>query len=284
METYLSRDLIRSSFLSLKETREGGKTGTECTTAIFIFLAFDALLKHSGLKEPVDLDPEEGKANRSFMAAQFSLCSTVGYNDQNSPWQVVTLGQVCQHKASAEKRIGSNFLTTRLKLSADAGETFIYPKRPKPLFLMGKSATGTPWGLQRHPDWKTNWPELFHDRVSRAPFRDLAIFLLRDKSLNVEEKFVDSLRGALSLRFTDQLCSLFQSRIAWEEKLWPLKVEPYQETPPKAFKDLSWVSPNAVVPPESNKVRELEERVGYLESLLTANNVKFRKDTPCLTQ
>jgi len=281
MESYFSRDLIRNSFLSLKETAAGKKTGTECTTAVFLFLAFDALLKHSGLKEPVDLDPVEGKQNRAYIAGQFSCFSTVQYDNGNIPWQVITLGQVCQHKAAAEKRIGSNFLTTRLKLSTHGGEVFVYPKRPKPLFHMGKAATGKAWGLQRHPDWKTNLPELFHHRESRTPFRDLAIFLLRDKPLTEEEKLADALKNALSGRFTDQLCSMFHSRITWEEKSWPLKVDAYQQTPPKAFQDLMWVCGNNNEPNRGDHVTKLVSRISYLENLLDSNNIKFKKELLC---
>jgi len=108
---------------------------------------------------------------------------------------------------------------------------------------MGKAATGKAWGLQRHPDWKTNLPELFHHRESRTPFRDLAIFLLRDKPSPKKKSSLMRLKRIVG-RFTDQLCSMFHSRITWEEKSWPLKVDAYQQTPPKAFQDLMWVCGN----------------------------------------
>ena len=71
---YLNENLIRDSYLRLRQKKVGGKKGLERTSALMCFLALDALLKRTGINPPLNLDPEDssGKTNRDVLTREFA--------------------------------------------------------------------------------------------------------------------------------------------------------------------------------------------------------------------
>lgn len=272
---YLCKQLIQERFLNLRDIDPAKKSGLECTTAVLIFLSFDAFLAKTKLEEPISFDAadSDGKKSRDLLSSLFAQFATVGYGEGNIPIQVKRFGTVCVEKSSPEKRLGSNFLTTRLKIAAEKNESCCYPVRPAPLLCVG-NVTGVKWGVSRHPEWHINFPILLHGRVSRTPILDLAIFLLRDKQLNIAEDFGETLSAGLTQTYTPDLVAMFSKRIRFEIKKFNPK-ECYQSDVPSAFKGGDWLDGNKHDNSKSSVV--LNNRIKQLETLLALNGIQVPK-------
>lgn len=130
MMRYLNENLIRESFLRLRQNETGGKTGLERTSALMCFLAFDALLKRTSVTPPLDFDPEAsiGNNNRSGLTREFSRL--VQLKNGSEPYHVINLGEVTVGGNPPEKRFSSNFLTTGMKKATTSATSYDYPTRP----------------------------------------------------------------------------------------------------------------------------------------------------------
>src|ERR1700719_2814631 len=107
---YLTETLIRTSFLRLRQTEKGGKEGLERTSALMCFLAFDALLRRTGIIPPIDLDPDvsNGKTNRDILTREF--VRLVQLKNGSEPYHVLNLGEAAIGGSLPESRFSANFL------------------------------------------------------------------------------------------------------------------------------------------------------------------------------
>lgn len=271
---YLSEKLIQDSFLRLRSQKGGGKKGVERTSALMYFLAFDALLKRTGINPPLDLNPESssGKNNRDFLTREFArlvLIKTVGLH----PCHVLDLGEIKIDGHAPEKRFSSNFLTVSVKKSTTSEKVYEYPSRPtNPLLVLGPKATGLTWGIDRHSDWKENLPVFLNGRQTKTPFHDLACFVLRQRGFDsAPDSLQDGLVDGLSEVFTEELCSFWKTQLSME-KVYAQKVdEPFQDSAPSPFADHSWASGTDSV----DETAALNERIGYLEGVLKMHHIEF---------
>jgi hypothetical protein len=271
---YLNENLIKESFLRLRQNKIGGKTGLERTSALMCFMAFDALLKRTSITPPVDLDPEvsNGKSNRDLLTREFTRL--VQLKNGTEPYHVLNLGEV-EIGGSPEKRFSANFLTVPLKASTTSATTYDYPSRPKnPLLVLGLKATGLKWGINRHPDWKNNLPVFLKGRRTKTPFHDLACFVLRQRGfVSSSTTLPDGLFDGLSEIFTPELCIFWKNQLSLEKVYAEEVTEPFQDAIPKPFEDCSWMGDVRPV----NETVALTLRVNYLEGLLKMHQIPFEK-------
>lgn len=272
---YLDANLIQESFLRLRQNEPGGKRGLERTSAVVYFLAFDAMLKRTGIKTPVDLDPEEniGKNNRDRFTREFTRIVHIKNIGQKS-CQVLNLGEVSISSTQPEKRFSANFLTVPLKEATTMNSESVYPNRPKPLFIMGPQATGLTWGIDRHPDWKQNLPCFFQERKTNTPFHDLACFVLRKYGFESSAASLeDGIADALGEIFTSDLCEYWKSKLSLEKPYVRSAANHFQPECPDVFSDHSW----ALIEKEADEAAALAARVAYLEGLLKMHDIAFKK-------
>lgn len=270
---YLKENLIRESFLRLRQTESGGKKGLERTSALMCFLALDALLKRTSITPPVDLDPDDnnGKNNRDVLTREFTRL--VQLKNGSEPYHVLNLGEVSIGGNSPEKRFSSNFLTTGMKKATTSQTKYDYPSRPCPLIVLGTKATGLKWGIDRHPDWKKNLPVFLEGRKTKTPFHDLACFVLRQRGfISSADNLQDGLVDGLSEIFTPELCEFWKSRLALEKVYFGKVEEPFQDAAPSPFADCSWVGDLKV-----DEASALASRVSYLEGLLRLHHIPFEE-------
>ena len=270
---YLNENLIRDSFIRLRENKPGGKKGLERTSALVVFLAFDALLKRTGVNTPVDLDSENsiGKTNRDIISREFSKLVLIK-NIGSEPCHVPNLGEITINGTTPEKRFSANFLTTALKAATTDSKESGYPSRPKPILMLGPNATGLVWGIDRHPDWETNLPVFLSERRTKTPFHDLACFVLRQRGFISEATSLqEGLIDGLSEMFTQELCTFWKTRLSLEKPYLIPVTEPFQNEVPNAFRDHEW----AVCNNQSNGLTVLTDRVSYLEGLLKMHHITF---------
>lgn len=271
---YLSEDLIRKSFLRLKQKKSGGKKGVERTSALMCFLAFDALMKRTGISPPLNLDPEDshGKNNRDVLTREFVrlvLVKTI----ETSACHVIDLGKIELGGNPPDKRFSSNFLTVSLKKATKTGECYDYPSRPRnPLMVLGPAATGLTWGMDRHPDWKENLPVFLQERKTKTPFHDLACFVLRQRIIDEEaEDLSQALVSGLSELFTQELAEFWARKLALEKVYLEKTDSPFQESLPHPFDDHSWLGDTE----QADRVLALNSRINYLEGLLRLHHIAF---------
>lgn len=272
---YLADYLIRESFLRLRQNETGGKTGLERTSVLVCFLAFDALVKRTGVKPPLDLNPEVsiGNNNRSGLTREFSRL--VQLKTGSEPYYVVNLGEVAVGGNPPEKRFSSNFLTTAMKKATTSVTPYEYPARPaNPLLLLGPSATGLMWGMDRHSDWKINLPVFLEGRKTKTPFTDLAIFVLRQRGIDSEaENLQEGLFDGLCEIFTVELCEFWKKQISLEKVYFGSADTPFNGTASSPFSDCSWMGNFQ----STDKASVLTSRVSYLEGLLKVHNIPFEQ-------
>jgi hypothetical protein len=273
---YLKESLTRNSFLRLRQQKAGGKKGLERTSALMCFLAFDALLKRTGITPPLDLDPEDsnGKNNRDIFTREFARLvqiKTLG----TEIYHVLNLGEVACGGPSPEARFSANFLTVPVKGATTSSESYVYPNRPKnPIIVLGPKATGLVWGIDRHPDWQENLPVFLQDRRTNTPFHDLACFVLRQRGfISSAVSFQDGLMDGLLEIFTEELCRFWRMRLALEKVYVSEIQDPFQETSPNPFADHSWVGNTE----QTDHTVALKSRINYLEGLLSVHHIEFDK-------
>lgn len=269
---YLDENIVKESFLRLKQKEAGGKTGLERTSALMVFLAFDALLKRTNIKPPIDLDPDvlSGKANRDVLTREFSRL--VQLKNGSDPYHVLNLGEVTIG-GSPEKRFSANFLTVPMKAATNSTNAYGYPSRPKnPLLALGPKATGLTWGMDRHREWRENLPVFLLGRKTKIPFHDLACFVLRQKGFNSSATTLqEALMDGLEEVFTSELCAFFKRRLSLEKVYAENVISPFQTTVPNLFDDCSWLGEMQ----PANETHSLLARINYLEGLLHLHHIPF---------
>lgn len=271
---YLNEKLVQESFLRLRQNEKGGKIGIERTSALMCFLAFDALLKKTGITPPVDLDPEvgTGKTNRDILTRE--VARLVQLKNGSEPFQVLSLGEVTRGGNPPEKRFSSNFLTTGMKKATTSATAYDYPSRPCPVLVLGPKATGLTWGIDRHSEWKTNLPVFMQGRKTKTPFHDLAIFVLRQRGIeSTATTLQEGLMDGLAEIFTPELCAFWKTQISLEKVYFGEVDTPFQDSASTPFADCSWMGDlqpgNGEVSPES--------RISYLEGLLRMHHIPFEE-------
>lgn len=271
---YLNENLLKEAYLRLRQKEIGGKAGLERTSALMYFLAFDAVIKRTGLTPPIDLDPEisSGKNNREIFAREFARL--VQLRSGVNSCQVSNLGEVDSGK-SPEKRFSSNFLTVSLKKATTSEQNHEYPSRPtRPLLMLGPKATNLKWGVDRHPDWKVNLPVYLSGRRTKTPFRDLACFVLRQRGFDpLIATLRDSLSHGLKETFTNDLYDFWKMQLSLEEIYADKVTEPFQLTMPNVFGDCTWLGEGK----NTDELASLSMRVNYLEGLLRVHKIPFEE-------
>lgn len=271
---YLNENLIRDSYLRLRQKKVGGKKGLERTSALICFLALDALLKRTGVNPPLTLDPEDstGKTNRDVLTREFARLVHLK-TTESGLCHVLDLGEITIGGTPPDKRFSSNFLTVSLKAATTSSEAYGYPSRPRnPLIFLGPKATGLTWGMDRHPDWKKNLPVFLQDRKTKTPFHDLACFVLRQRGMeSTSTSLEEGLMNGLSEMFTDELCAFWRTQLTLE-KVYATKIDlPFQDSQPSPFADLSWLGNTE----EADPTVVLNSRINYLEGLLKMHHISF---------
>ncbi|MDD4988688.1 MAG: hypothetical protein PHS68_07335 [Candidatus Izemoplasmatales bacterium] len=272
---YLNEKLIQESFLRLRQIEKGGKKGLERTSALMCFLAFDAFLKRTSINPPIDLDPEtaNGKTNRDILTREF--VRLVQLKNGSEPYHVLNLGEIAIGGSLPDNRFSANFLTVPLKAATTSATVYDYPSRPKnPLLVLGLKATGIKWGIDRHRDWKANLPVFLQGRKTKAPFHDLACFVLRQRGfLSSAITLQDGITDGLAEIFTSELCSFWRTQLSLEKVYFGEFENPFQDTVPVSFLDCSWMGDIQPV----NETVTFVSRVSYLEGLLRMHNIPFEK-------
>jgi hypothetical protein len=275
---YLSDATVPTALGRLRRIDPRGKTGTERTSALMYFLAYDKLVRKGNYstskKVVIDFDPStvKGRLNRQMFTANY--CALVTVSDMPSR-QIATLGDVSNDPKSPEKRVSGNFLTVPLKKGTTASGPVHYPSRPAPLLTLGSAGTGRPWGVMRHPDWKANLAQFLSDTGSKTPFTDLAIVVLRDSDLG-EDSSSSSLariKAAIALRFTTEISADWGKRISSES----LKTSsfPKIDFQPTRSKSLETFGSSSRTDGKSPTPAKLQKRIRYLEKVLRMHRVPF---------
>lgn len=268
---YLSEHLIKDAFLRLQEIEKGGKIGTERTSALMGFLAFDALLKRTSITPPVDLDPENGngKNNRDMLTREF--VRLVQLKNGSEIYHVQNLGVLTKGGTAPEKRFSSNFLTTGMKKATTNATPMEYPGRPRPLLVLGTKATGLTWGIDRHSAWEQNLPEFLKGRKSKTPFHDLAIFVLRQRAIDTNAtELQQGVLDGLAEIFTPELCAFWKKNISLEKIYFSKTEQPFQDAVASPFNDCAWLGDS-----EASNEETPEARIAYLEGLLRLHHIPF---------
>ena len=275
-----SSGIVQASFERLRETVAEGKTGTERTSALMYFLAFDAAFVGVDL---VSLDPDtpSGNANRKRLTNQYSKFVTLRTCGLSNVWSVCSLGSITRYGADPAKRISSNFLTTPLKKASERAKPMDYPSRPCPLLCLGPGLGAGNWGIKAHSDWERNISMFLSERVSRVPFTDLAIFTLRDSEFSPKNTLNDTLMDLICIRFSKRLTSYWAKQLSRESKSKGLPQERSWYGPEyhRAFEDEDWIARIGFADQEAmqdDRVTYLEKRVSYLECLLKEHRINFK--------
>jgi hypothetical protein len=274
--------LIQSSFAKLRQSIVEGKTGIERTSALMYFLAYDCTARNH---YPLSLNPDTavGKQNRDALTREYCKLVTVRVLGLGQLWSVSDLGLVTLNGTDPAKRISSNFLTVPLKKASQGTSPMNYPNRPKPLLRLGNGLGVGNWGIASHPHWNKNLPIFLSGRITKWPFTDLAIFVLRDS----EFTNISSLRGTLEYliedRFSLPLADYWKMQIAIEfdrKGFKPLEQWSASEYH-AAFEDDQWMKSIGVedhVVALNERVTSLEHRIYYLEHLLRKHKIPFEME------
>ena len=267
MAAHFHPSLVQRSFSRLAPIcAEGKKTG-ERTSAIFYFLACDAAMKLLGT-EALNLDPDShaGKRNRDAVTVEFARLVMLKKAPSGEIRHVTVFGSVEMGGTDPEKRISSNFLTVPLKKASLARDPEGYPKRPAPLLSMGPAATGTKWGVKKHPDWQANLPTFLTELQSNTPFTDIAILVCRNHSfLQRPPTLRDGLKSAIGKRFTKPLADWLMQRIALESRLVSSQCPDFSD---EYHEPLEGVGPQQRPSQNAGSEQAMQNRIKYLESLL----------------
>ena len=276
MAKFFSSDLVSVAFKRLSSRKREGKTHLERTSALMYFLAFDAACKELGLST-LDLDPDslEGKNNRKQVELEFTKLVLVK-STADGILQVAELGQIEFGGTSPEKRISSNFFTVPLKKASGQKDPYFYPRRPNaPLLKMGASSTGMKWGIACHENWQSNFPLLLTEIRDSTPHLDLAIFLLRDQSIDGDTiDALTALKHGLTKRFSNDVAEYFIQKIAQETLFASPTGNPFSDHYSQ-FADIYENESATCSSYEKMKKSELVDRILKLEGLLRDNGINF---------
>ena len=274
---WFSAEAVRESFKRLRMSIVEGKIGIERTSALFYFLAFDSSHRSQA---PLSFDPETsvGKQNREAFSREYCKLSTLKTLGCGKYLCTDDLGLVTQNGTSPEKRVSSNFLTVPLKTASQRSAPQNYPKRPLPLLMLGPGLVSCNWGIGIHPDWRENLHKFLSEKITRTPFTDLAIFVLRDDKYETKDSLEKVLSSDLTHRFSEELSTFWIQQIKRESKIFlsQRSANWYSENYHHAFDDEEWIrSVKRVGTREVSRVSSLEKRIVYLEDLLKKNNIPF---------
>jgi len=277
MAIYFSSEQVMISFRRLSSRKSKGKTPMERTSSLMYFLAFDAAIKKKTGKPHLDLNPEtnDGKDNRKLIELEFTRLVLLERN-KDEIIQVAELGKITNEGRAPEKRISSNFLTVPLKKASEQTKPYYYPNRPAaPLIKMGKAATGSNWGMERHEKWSENLPKLFSEIKEPTVFTDLAIFVMRDSSLSKNhDNCLEALSKVLFERFTNELSSYWIEKIKKEKVLAKHTMKPFSDRHESFVKQIKALEELPV-----NTIESLKKHIKYLETLLNKNKINFNQLT-----
>ncbi len=277
-----SAELVKPSFVRLRQNIVEGKTGVERTSALMYFLAYDAACND---QVPISLDPNTpaGRANRDALTREYCRLVTVRVLGPKEIWSIVDLGLVTRNGNDPAKRISSNFLTVPLKKASQRTSSVAYPNRPRPLLNLGNGLGVGGWGIASYPAWKANLPIFLSERITRWPFTDLAIFVLRDSDFTRRTSLQETIESLLSDRFSVPLSSFWVEQIGREFKYKSFKPsEPWSRSDyHKIFEDEEWVTSISLEDEVSvldDRVHQLERRTSYLEGVLKKHDIPYEKD------
>lgn len=218
---YLAREQVALSLRRLasrkSSTEKKSKTHKERTSILMYFLAFDAVCKAKNCSL-LDLNPKKitGQENRKSLELEFAKLVLIK-DTLGCKVQVLELGKIEESDKSPETRMSSNFLTVPLKKASEQSTPFHYPRRPNaPVIRMGSAATGHKWGIDYHPEWKTNIGTLLHEVKESTPFTDLAVFTQRDSQFSTND-FTEAISTAIKKRYTRALADLWLKKIKQEQ-------------------------------------------------------------------
>jgi hypothetical protein len=267
MPAHFHPSLVKRSFNRLAPIcAEGKKTG-ERTSAIFYFLACDAAMKSLGT-DTLNLDPDSdlGKRNRDAVTVEFARLVMLKKDSSGEIRHVTAFGSVEIGGTDPEKRISSNFLTVPLKKASLARDPDGYPKRPAPLLSMGPAATGSKWGVKKHPDWQANLPTFLTELKSNTPFTDMAILVCRNHNFPQRPIAVrDGLKSAVSSRFTKPLADWLMRRISMESRLAKCQCPGFSN---EYHEPLEGVGSKPRLSQKAASDQAMRKRIKYLEGLL----------------
>ena len=271
---FFNAEQVAACFKRLSSRDHEGKSHLERTSGLFYFLAFDAICKKKG-RTLLDMNPKspEGNFNRRAMELEFAKLVLIE-DIPDGIRQVFKLGIVGCNGKRPGHRISSNFLTVPLKKASSQQDPYHYPKRPAPLLILGKAATGMQWGVGYHEEWQSNLPTFTEQIISSTAFTDLAVFVFRDMELvGSPKKYTDALSGAIASRYTAKLSNFWMGRIL-KEKTWANHIQnPFTKNHSPFSRSLQ--NP-ARVRFEGMERTQLIHYIGYLEDLLTLNDVKYQ--------
>lgn len=277
MGLYFDGKAALASFTRLSTNKPHGKISKERTSVLFYFLSFDAVCKKIEQSQ-LDLNPDkfEGRNNRKAIELEFTKLSLIE-SDGTRMKQVTELGKVDNNNQSPEKRISSNFFTVPLKKASEQTTPYYYPKRPSaPLLKMGPAATGLKWGMEYHANWQTNLPVILSATKSSTPFLDLAIFVLRDSSFNLESSssYIKTIGEGLKAKFSSQLSRFWTDRID-QEKVFAKHISvPFSHSHTRLSSLIKGDDGDRF---GDSKKPDLVKYIIYLENALKASDVEFDK-------
>jgi len=272
---WLSAEAVRASFVRLRLNIPDGKAGTERTSALFYFLAFDSSYKSQA---PLSFDPDSvlGRQNRGVFTREYCKLSILKVLGNQSFLCTDDLGFVTKNGTAPEKRVSSNFLTTPLKRASQRPTPQAYPSRPSgmPLLQLGPCLVRGNWGIGLHPNWHVDLHKYLSERLTRAPFSDLAVYVLRDDALDRRDTFEDTLSAGLFDRFSDKLANFWSQQILRESRFARIQhtANWHSDEYHHAFDSEAWVDQNRA----KSEVESLKERIVYLERLLSGHSIPYQ--------
>lgn len=211
MSKYLNPDLVCLSFKRLASRERTGKIHKERTSALMIFLAFDATCKFFHVNE-LDLNPNsnDGKLQRDHIALEYNKLVLLD-NSFGNLKHVVELGKIDIGGRNPDSRFSSNFLTVPLKKASEQKEPYAYPRRPSmPVLQLGAITPSMIWGITYHDDWASSFQGLLSNVRDSTPLLDLAIFVCRDCKINENAtELIPSLADQLGTRFTKDVAEFW---------------------------------------------------------------------------
>lgn len=252
---YFSGETILKNFKSLRLGGEqrSGKTNLERTTAMGAFLSLDMTQKIIG-DSVVDLNPElssaESATPRQTLTEKYTDLFMPALEENNLVVREFGYTQVDgdNGRGFLNKAFSSNFLTQPLKKASVAAIPRPYPGRPVPLMILGVGSEK--WGVEKHPDWKSNLLVFMENRECDKDFFPLIVYLLRYRNVGVHDSgdFSSGLRFALEEFLTEELSEYLVTNSTADQHDWKEPGLFTADTPHVDFRSLADNSETTGVP------------------------------------
>jgi hypothetical protein len=271
---HLKNDLVSLAFRRLDGPKDG-KTHLERTSAVMYFLAVCASLIKTQ-QSTLDVNPgtSRGLSNRKALELEYAKLVMLNRAADGQARTVFALGRVTTGGRTPEKAISSNFLTVPVKNASRSSAAYQYPKRPAPLLVIGKVATGETWGIGLHENWRNHLPRFFEELKSNTPFTDMAVFMLRDNSIAPSMGTLQrAVEAAFETRFGPDVSEYWSRKISAEKIFSRHTQDPFHSGDPSSNRFDEGTSGSGDLDALSKK--ELIERVHRLENLLKAHGLTF---------